>query len=308
MIKVDQVKDCKRLYAQGMKIRAIARRLGLSRNTVRVYVRGERHPGDYRMEVKRSQPVQDRIRPWVRHLLEEEQEKKTPRKQRLTASRIERLLARDGIEASEAVVRRVVREVRLELDDPLKRAYLPLEDEPGEDAQVDFYEGFVDDPEGERQKAHVLLVRACYSSRTYAYAAPNQTREALLEGLMRAFEHFGGVFPTLWFDNLTPVVKKVLRGTNRKLQEAFEHFQAYYGFHGEFCAPGKGNEKGGVEGSVKYSRHEILSPIPVVSGRGALQSLCDAWMQSELHRRPRGRDQPRGQDRDRPPRSRDAWP
>ena len=146
---------------------------------------------------------------------------------------------------------------------------------------MDFFEAVVDDTTAGRIKVFVLLVRACFSARTYAYVAPNQTREALLEGLMQAFEHFGGVFRTLWFDNLTPAVRKVLSGRDRILQKNFECFCAHYGFKAVFCSPGKGNEKGGVEGAVKYSRHKILSPIPVVSGREDVQALCHAWMVRE---------------------------
>jgi transposase len=185
MLEVDQVRECKQLFGRGMKIRAIARELGISRNTVRGYVRGERLPGQYQMSAPRAQPVAGAIREVVRALLMAEQEAETPRKQRLTAGRVFRLL-RGQFTVSEATVRRVVREVRLELRDPLQHAYLPLEYEPGEDAQVDFLEAWVDDQEEGRTKIHVLLVRPCFSGRCFAYVAPNQTREALLEGLMRA--------------------------------------------------------------------------------------------------------------------------
>ena len=295
MIEVSQVLECKQLRSQGASIRGISKEIGISRNTVRRYLRGEAIPGKYTMSKRRPQPVRDEIRERVCELLVKEREKATPRKQRLTAARIHRILEREGRCVGESTVRKLVRELRLELRDPLEHAYLPLEYEPGEDAQVDFYEGQVDDRRLGRVTVILLLVRACFSGKCFAYAAPNQTREALFEGLMRAFEHFGGVFRKLWFDNLTPAVKKVLRGRTRELQRAFEAFQAHYGFGGEFCGPGKGNEKGGVEGGVKYSRHEILSPIPEVDGRDELQALCDEWMEREPSRTIRGREQTIGE-------------
>lgn len=295
MIEVSQVLECKQLHGQGMSIREISRKLEISRNTVRRYLRGEGLPGTYKMTSPRLQPARDAIRQRVRDLLEAEREKETPRKQRLTSARIHRILAREGCEASESTVRKLVREVRLDLRDPLEHAFLPLEYEPGEDAQVDFLEAVVDDRRLGRVKVFLLLVRACFSGACFAYAAPNQTREALLEGLMRAFEHFGGVFQKLWFDNLTPAVKKVLKGRTRELQQRFVAFQAHYGFEAEFCGPGKGNEKGGVEGGVKYSRHEILSPIPEVEGREGVQALCDEWMQREWSRTIRGRERTIGE-------------
>jgi len=295
MIEVSQVLKCKQLRSQGESIRGISKAIGASRNTVRRYLRGEGIPGTYKMKESRPQPARDAIRERVRELLVTEREKETPRKQRLTAARIHRLLLGEGHRVGETTVKRVVREQRLELRDALRHAYLPLEYEPGEDAQVDFYEGWVDDRRQGRVKVILLLVRACFSGACFAYAAPNQTREALLEGLMRAFEHFGGVFRKLWFDNLTPAVKKVLQGRTRELQRGFEVFQAYYGFEGEFCGAGKGNEKGGVEGEVRYSRHEILSPIPEVDGRDDLQRLCNEWMARDVARRVRGREQTIGE-------------
>jgi transposase len=295
MIEVSQVLECKQLHVRGTSLREISRKLGISRNTVRRYLRGAGLPGAYQMTSPRPQPARDAIRERVRELLTKEREKKTPRKQRLTAARIHRILEREGSAASESTVRKLVREVRLDLRDPLEHAYLPLEYEPGEDAQVDFLEAEVDDRGLGRVKVHLLLVRACFSGACYAYAAPNQTREALFEGLMRAFEHFGGIFRKLWFDNLTPAVKKVLKGRTRELQRDFEAFQAHYGFEAEFCGPGKGNEKGGVEGGVKYSRSEILSPIPEVGGREDVQILCAEWMQREWSRTIRDREQTIGE-------------
>ena len=59
---------------------------------MRAYLRGEREVGAYRQESRREQPVGDKIRPMVRKLLDDERLNEVPRKQRLTAARIHRLL------------------------------------------------------------------------------------------------------------------------------------------------------------------------------------------------------------------------
>jgi transposase len=208
---MDQVLEFKQLAAKGVSIRGISRATGASRNTVRRYLRGEAIPGRYDLKGGRPQPVQEQIEPEVRKLLVAEKDKKTPKKQRLTAMRIHRILIKKGHSCSDSLVRRLVKDLRREIGDPLQDSFLPLAYKPGEDAQVDFYEAWVDDVEKGRVKVFVLLVRACYSRRTFHYAAPNQTQEALFEGLILAFFFFGGVFLKLWFDNLTPAVKKVLK-------------------------------------------------------------------------------------------------
>ena len=295
MLEMSQVFECKQLHVQGRSIRAIAKELRISRNTVRGYLRGGRLPGEYSLVAGRASPVSEQLAPRVAAMLVAEHAAATPRKQLLTAARIGRLLLAEGLVASESTVRSVVRLARLDVRDPLRHAFVPLFYTPGEDGQVDFFEAEVDDVALGRVKRFILLVRACYSGRTFAYAAPNQTREALFEGLMRAFDFFGGVFRKLWFDNLTPAVKKILQGRRRVEQRAFACFRAHYGFAAEFCAPGKGNEKGGVEGAVKYSRHEIFSPVPNVEGRTGLQAHCDAWMTRELSRVMRARERTIGE-------------
>lgn len=289
MLEVDQVHECKRLFGREVPIREIARRLAISRNTVRRYLRGA-PPGRYVLSEERKAPAQERIRARVEQMLDDEAAAETPRKQRLTAARIFRILRDEQVEISDSTVRKLVRKLRRERRDPLEHAYLPLEYDPGVDAQVDFFEAYVDDIAEGRTKVHVLLVRACYSGRTFAYIAPNQTRAALLEGLTRAFEFFGGVFRKLWFDNLTPVVRRVLKGRSRDVHAGFEVFQAHHGFETEFCRPGRGNEKGGVENAVKFARHEVLSPIPQVDGREDLQKRYEDFMERELARRARGRE------------------
>lgn len=291
MIEMSQVLECKQLHSQGIPIREICRRVGVARNTVRRYIRGDALPGVYAMSRPRPQPARDKIRQQVVSLLEAEKRGDAPKKQRLTAARVCRMLNDEGLEVSPRTVQELVREVRLEQRDALKHAYLPLAYDPGQDAQVDFFEGVVEDSKRGRVKVFMLLVRACFSGRCFAYAAPNQTREALFEGLMQAFEFFGGVFPNVWFDNLTPAVRKVLKGRDRVRQKAFVAFQAHYGFEAQFCSPGKGNEKGGVEGEVRYSRHEILTPIPTVDGRAGVQKLCNKWMEKDGSRTIRGRAQ-----------------
>lgn len=93
---MDQIRDCKRLHAQGMSIRQVSRELQISRNTVRNYLRGDQEPGVYAMKTSRTRQVKDKIKPFVLELFQREIELSTPRKQRLTAGRVHRLLKEEG--------------------------------------------------------------------------------------------------------------------------------------------------------------------------------------------------------------------
>jgi transposase len=292
LLKVDQVHECKRLAADGVSFREIARRLGCSRNTVRAYVRDGKLPGVYRTPAKRPRPVRDEIEDRIRKLLQAEEDSGTPRKQRLTGKRIWQILVGEhGIRCGETTVRKLVRELRNDRRDPLENAFLKLDYEPGRDAQVDFFEAQIDTLDQGRIKCHFLVVRMCYSAKLFVYPAPNQTREALLEGLMRSFDFFGGVPRVLWFDNLTPAVRRVLAGRDRELQHGFAVFKAHYGFEAEFCRPSRGNEKGGVENSVRHVQRCLLSPIPVVRDRQEMQEQCRRFCTEDAERSLVGHDE-----------------
>ncbi|MEN3060061.1 MAG: hypothetical protein ABC542_05235 [Candidatus Methanosuratincola petrocarbonis] len=64
------------------------------------------------------------------------------------------------------------------------------------------------------------------------------------------------------YDNLTSAVEKVLKGKDRKEQEAFRRFHDYYNFKALFCNVDSGHEKGGVEGLVGFARRNYMVPVP----------------------------------------------
>ncbi len=77
-----------------------------------------------------------------------------------------------------------------------------------------------------------------------------------------ALAYFGGVFRTLRYDNLSSAVKRILRGARREETARFVTFRSHWRFASEFCTPGKGNEKGGVEGEVRRYRRNHWVPLP----------------------------------------------
>src|SRR5258708_422824 len=113
---------------------------------------------------------------------------------------------------------------RLTIPPPL---FLPLEFEPGQDAQVDWGEAIAI-LNGQRQKVQFFVMHLCYSRRTYAACFPSQNQESFLWAHVQAFRHFGGVPHRLSYDNLATAVKLVFdktrkRGRSRKAR-ASVHF------------------------------------------------------------------------------------
>ena len=131
----------------------------------------------------------------------------------------------------------------------------------GVEAQVDWYEAYAD-LDGERVKLQVFEMRSMASGAAYHRAYLRATQQAFLEAHELAFHYFGGVFRRLRYDNLTSAVKKILRGYERELTARFIAFRSHWQYQADFCTPGEGHEKGGVEGEGGYFRRNHWVPVP----------------------------------------------
>ena len=272
MLRVEDVHVLRhKVLVEGLSRRQAAREMGISRNTVRRYLR---LPEPVRVEREpRRKPVLERVQPRLDALLEE-WSGRTTAKQRLTATRLHRQLREEGYEVGETLVRDYLREWRR------RRAevYVPLVHRPGDEAQVDFFEVTVE-VGGERRKAWKFLMRLMYSGRDFVRLYDRQDQVAFLDGHVWAFAHFGGVPARIVYDNLAAAVRRV-QFPRRQLTERFEALVSHYLYEPCFARPGEGHDKGGVEGRGRGVRLQHLTPIP----RGdSLAELSD-WLQGEVDR------------------------
>lgn len=120
-------------------------------------------------------------------------------------------------------------------------AFLPLEFDPGQDAQADWGEAVVE-LAGERATVQFLALRLNHSHARFVMAFPFQKQEAFFEGHIQAFRFFGGVPHRITYDNLKTAVFQVLKGHNRREQQAFTGFRSHYLFDSYYCTPAQGHE------------------------------------------------------------------
>jgi transposase len=267
MIKMDQyeyIRIAHRVYGKG--IRQIQRETGHDRRTIRKVLRGEAHgyPKRERQAFPVTGPYREVINGWIAA------DREVPKKQRHTARRIyHRLVSEHGYTGSEGTIRRYVREVKGSLGMNGGKVFLPLEPDCGKEAEVDWgtAEAVIC---GEQVRMKFFCMRSKYSGKHFVRCYPCERQQAFFDGHMHAFSFFGGVFATLIYDNLTSAVQKVLRGKNRKEQEAFIKFRSCYNFSPRFCNRRSGHEKGGVEGMVGYVRRNYMVPMPQVESLEAL--------------------------------------
>ena len=147
---------------------------------------------------------------------------------------------------------------------------MPLAHPPGH-AQVDFGEA-VAVIGGVRQKIHFFCMDLPQSDASFVKTYPAETTEAFLDGHVSAFAFFGGVPLSILYDNLKLAVARILGDGKRVRTRAFTELQSHYLFADRFGRPGKGNDKGKVEGLVKYARLNFLTPVPAVPSFDALNA------------------------------------
>ncbi len=283
MLRMAQKEYIKDLYEnEELSLREIARRTGHSFQTVQKYAyqedwSQERPPN---LEAENYPILKDYI-PAIDEWMEAD--RKLPRKQRHTATRIYcRLRDELGYTGSYCSVKRYVRKKKLVMK-LASEGCLPLA-RPGGYGQVDFGESLYYDGKGQERKGYALTVSFPQSNKGYTQFFPSQNQECLLEGLKRIFEHIGGVPSRLRFDNLSTAVAQVLEGGERVLTEGFTRFMLHYRFQADFCNPAVGNEKGNVENKVGYSRRNAFVPVPVITSFGTFNEWLWEWCDKDAQR------------------------
>jgi transposase len=263
--ETDREKIRRGFYLDQKSIRQLAKEEQRGRRTIRRALSSGVLPTPPPVRPQPEAPVFGPYRSRVEALLR--QNEHLPPKQRYTSHRIFETIQEEGYQGSESTVRHAITALKKAKDIP--EVFLPLEFDPGQDAQVDWGEAWADIA-GRRQKVQMFIMRLCYSRRTFAMVFPTQKQESFFWGHVQAFHHFEGVPHRISYDNLGTAVKLIYdktgkAGRHRQEVKAFIAFRSHYLFDSHFCAVGEGHEKGQVESAVGYTRRNALVPLPEAS-------------------------------------------
>ena len=256
------------VFVEGLSRREAAKRFGKDPRTIKKMCAFSAPPG-YR---RAKPPVRPKLDPFlgvIDAILAADLH--APIKQRHTSKRIfERLRDEHGYAGGMTVVKDYVAGARIKV----REMFVPLAHPPGH-AQVDFGEA-VAVIAGVRQKIHFFCMDLPHSDACFVKAYPAETTEAFLDGHVAAFAFFGGVPRSILYDNLKIAVARILGDGKRVRSRAFTELQSHYLFADRFGRPGKGNDKGKVEGLVKYARNNFMVPIPHAASYEALNAMLMA--------------------------------
>ena len=269
---------------QNLSIREIARRTGLSRNTVTKHLAAGTIEPTFATPERPSKldPFAEKLAGWLKT------EAGKSRKQRRTLKQLHADLEALGFTGSYGRVAAFARQWRAdrqrEQQSSGRGTFVPLSFRPGEAFQFDWSEDFAV-LGGERTKLQMAHIKLAHSRAFLVRAYLLQTHEMLFDAHWHGFRVFGGVPGRGIYDNMRTAVDRVGRGKERQINIRFLAMANHYVFEPEFCNPAAGWEKGQVEKNVRDSRHQILQAMPDFPDLAALnvwleQRCQDLWCET----------------------------
>ncbi len=148
---------------------------------------------------------------------------------------------------------------------------------------------------------HYFVLDLPHSDGCFVKAYPAETTEAFLDGHVSAFAFLDGTLQSIVYDNTMLAVARMLGDGRRKRTRTFTELQSHYRFEDRFGRPGRGNDKGKVEGMVGYARRNFLAPVPRVESFEALNAHLEQRRLERMDATLRGHAETIGQRMERDP-------
>ena len=290
-------------YRDHFSIREISRRTGLSRNTVRKYLRSDSVEPKFNIPDRPSKldPYADKLSQMLR------QEAGKSRKQKRTIKQLHADLTALGYDGSYNRVAAFARDWKAARQREQKTAAAAFSCRwrswpARRSSSTGRKTGR--SSRGERTKLQVAHFKLSYSRAFILRAYPQQTHEMLFDAHNHAFRVLGGVPRRGIYDNMRTAVDKIGRGKERQVNARFSAMVSHFLFEAEFCNPASGWEKGQIEKNVQDARHRLWQPTPSFPSLAALNdwletrcrelwaqtphgsqpgSIADAWAEEARH-------------------------
>ncbi|EHW9823835.1 IS21-like element IS100 family transposase, partial [Escherichia coli] len=248
MVTFETVMEIKILHKQGMSSRAIARELGISRNTVKRYLQAKSEPPKYTPRPAVALLL-DEYRDYIRQRIADAHPYKIP------ATVIAREIRDQGYRGGMTILRAFIRSLSVPQEqEPAVR----FETEPGRQMQVDW--GTM---RNGRSPLHVFVAVLGYSRMLYIEFTDNMRYDTLETCHRNAFRFFGGVPREVLYDNMKTVVlqRDAYQTGQHRFHPSLWQFGKEMGFSPRLCRPFRAQTKGKVERMVQYTRNSFYIPL-----------------------------------------------
>ena len=284
MVEQEFVRQMRVLRDAGWGAKSIARELGVSRNTVRRYVRS-------------GSAIEVQVRPLARCLDAVERIKAAALLEGAAEGNavvIHELLTKGGSTASLRTVQRAVASKRREIR-AADLATVRFETAPGQQMQIDFGQKLVRIA-GVLVRVHLLVAVLGFSRRIFVRAFLTERQDDWREGIAAAFRHFGGVPSVVLGDNARALVLEHNRSAGTVIfHPGYVAFCKDWDVRPRACGPYRARTKGKTESGVKYAKRNALAGREFTSF-AALEAHLSSWM-TDADRRMHGTTHERPIDR-----------
>jgi transposase len=269
------------LHKQGLGIRAIARKLGLSKNTVRRYLRQPIVMPSYSPRAKRP----TKLEPFTAYLL---QRIDAAKPHWIPAAVLFREIKALGYGGGITLVRAYVSQQKPKSTEAVTR----FETAPGVQLQVDFTTI--------RRGRHALkafVATLGFSRASFVRFTESERQEDWLEGISLALSYFGGVPREILFDNAKCImIQRDAYGDGQHKWNTLLLDQAkHYGYKPKACQPYRAKTKGKVERFNRYLKESFITPLAASLRQAGLELTADLanahigpWLAEVAHQRDHG--------------------
>ena len=243
------------VLVEGRSIRSVSRDTGLSRNTLKKYLRNDDPPAYKRTSPAAQHKLRDHeatLRQWFEFDLTR------PKRERRTAQKLYEQLMLEGYPGSYSPVCRFIKKLKADHSTNHK-AFIPLSFKPGDAMQFDWSQEVVVIA-GVEQKIKVAHFRLSHSRKPFVIAYPRETQEMLLDAFVHALKFYEGVPQRVLIDNPKTMVIKIGKGKERDFHPRFLALMNHYLIQPVACTPAAGWEKGQVENQVNVLRNQLFKP------------------------------------------------
>jgi transposase len=169
----------------------------------------------------------------------------------------------------------------------LSRVTVRFETPPGRQMQDDWGEIWTQ-VAGRQTKAHFTVNTLSYSRRFHFWAVEREDAEHTYDGVVRAFEWFGGSVEEVLVDNQKSCVIVHRVGERVQFNERFVDLSGHYGFTPRACKPGRAKTKGKDERMVGYVKGNFFQRYRSFESFEHMNQLAELWLCEEADRRMHG--------------------
>ena len=247
----------------GMSIRSIAKEMGISRNSVREYLKSDPVKKNKKKRSSKLDPYRDTVKAIID-------------RDNLSAVRILEEIRKKGYMGGYTILKEYCHDIR---KDRSIHAVYRYETDPGKQSQVDFWEFGRIEHDGKLTKLYAFSMILGYSRMRYAEFTTDISTENTIKMHLNAFEYFGGFTDTVLYDNMKQVVTdRKINASESTFNSKFMGFSDYYGIVVRLCYPYRPQTKGKIENTIKFLRYNFFAGR-TFSDLNDINIQCHQWLE-----------------------------